>query len=481
MNIHVFEPEVVTTHPAGKLQEPYARLRAGFEAEPYPDLETRRSRLSQLARLLREHGVEIERAVSGDFGNRSRHETRLLELFPTLEEIRHAQKHLRRWMRVERRSTGRWFHPARSYLVPQPLGVVGIVAPWNYPIFLAAGPLVCALAAGNRALVKMSEFTPRTGVLFESLVAQTFPPEVVSVVNGDAQVGQQFSALPFDHLLFTGSTAVGHHVMRAAADNLTPVTLELGGKSPAIVAPDFPLARAADRIAVGKTLNAGQTCIAPDYVLVPRGQERAFVAQLQKTIDAIYPDLANTPDYTHIINARHFQRLQDYVNEARAGGCEVLPLSSRMREPDISTRRFPPQALINPGTQLAVMRDEIFGPLLPVIGYESLTQALAFVTARPRPLAFYYFDADRARIQQVLRTSHAGGVTINDTILHIAQDDLPFGGVGHSGMGAYHGKAGFATFSSLKPVFHQSRFNTIGLFKPPYGRLFEQMVSMIMR
>lgn len=457
-----------------------AALRSGYESEPYPSEAVRNGRLAALDRMLRDNALRIEQAISDDFGHRSVHETRLLELFPCLEGIRHARWHLRRWMREERRATGRWFHPGRSYLLAQPLGVVGIIAPWNYPIFLSAGPLLCALAAGNRALLKMSEFTPRTGALFAELVASYFEPNVVAVVNGDARVGQAFAALPFDHLLFTGSTAVGHHVMRAAADNLTPVTLELGGKSPAIIAPDYPLGKAAERIAVGKTMNAGQTCIAPDYALVERGKERNFVAAVRATIDAIYPDLAATPDYTHIINARHFERLAGYVDEARVAGCEVIELSSRMAEPDATSRRMPPVALLNPPSGLAVTREEIFGPVMPVLGYESVEQAVEFVNARPRPLALYYFDDNAGRIARILKATHAGGVTINDTIMHIAQDELPFGGIGASGMGSYHGKAGFDTFSKLKPVFHQSRLNGLGMFKPPYGRLFERLVSVLM-
>ena len=466
---------------APRLEVAFTALKYAAGREPYPAEETRREWLATLGRLLRDNSSRIEQAISDDFGHRSLHETRLLELFPCQEGIRHAQGQLRRWMRVERRPTGRWFQPGRSYVLPQPLGVVGILVPWNYPIFLAAGPLTCALAAGNRGLLKMSEFTPKTGALFAELIASYFAPEVVSVVNGDAQMGQAFSALPFDHLLFTGSTAVGHHVMRSAADNLTPVTLELGGKSPAIVAPGYALGRAAERVAIGKTMNAGQTCIAPDYVLVPRGQERAFVAAVRATIDAIYPELGVTPDYSHIINQRHFGRLIGYVDEARTAGCEIIELSSRMERPDAATRRMPPLALLNPSTGLAVMRDEIFGPLLPVIGYESMEHAVEFVNARPRPLALYCFDDDTKRIAWLLRATHAGGVTINDTIMHIAQDELPFGGVGASGMGSYHGKAGFDTFSKLKPVFHQSRLNGLGLFKPPYGRLFERLVSVLMR
>lgn len=463
------------------LDRAFDRLASAAAAEPWPSHATRREWLAALERMLRESLGEIEAAIDADFGHRSAHETRLLEAFPCLEGIRHARKHLRRWMANERRPTGRWFLPGRSLLVPQPLGVVGIIVPWNYPLFLAVGPLTGALAAGNRVALKMSEYTPRFAGLFRELVARHLGEGVALVVEGDAETGRAFSRLPFDHLLFTGSTAVGHHVMRAAADKLMPVTLELGGKSPAIVAPGFALARAAERIAVGKTMNAGQTCIAPDYALVPRAQLRAFVEALRASVDALYPQLRDTPDYTHVIDARHYARLAGYLDQARAAGCEVVALSSRMTEGDADRRRMPPFALLDPPGDLDVMRDEIFGPLLPVIGYDSLDGAIAHVNARPRPLALYYFDDDSTRIAHLLRATHAGGVTINDTILHIAQDELPFGGVGASGMGAYHGKAGFDTFSKLKPVFRQARVNGLGLFKPPYGPLFERMVKLLMR
>jgi len=458
-----------------------AHLKAAAGAETWPSYATRRARLAALDRLLRENATRIEAAISADFGHRSAHETRLLEMFPSLEGIRHARRHLRRWMCPERRPTGRWFLPGCSFVVPQPLGVVGIIVPWNYPLFLAVGPMVGALAAGNRVALKMSEFTPGFAALFRELVSQHLGDDAAMVVEGDAEVGRAFAHLPFDHLLFTGSTAVGHHVMRAAADNLTPVTLELGGKSPVIVAPGYPLERAAERIAVGKTMNAGQTCIAPDYALVPKGTEQGFIAALRATVDALYPDLSATPDYTHVINARHYARLAGHLDGAAAAGVSVVPLSGSMQRPDAATRRMPPMALVNPPADLAVMRDEIFGPLLPVIGYDNLDEAIRFVNARPRPLARYYFDEQDVRIERMLQSTHAGGVTINDTILHIAQDELPFGGVGASGMGAYHGRAGFDTFSKLKPVFRQSRLNGLGLFKPPYGRMFERLVTMLMR
>jgi acyl-CoA reductase-like NAD-dependent aldehyde dehydrogenase len=383
-------------------------------------------------------------------------------------------------MKPQRRAVSLWFQPGRAEVISQPIGVAGIIVPWNYPIYLAVGPLVGALAAGNRALVKMSEFAPSTGALFDALVRSRFAADEVRVVNGDAEVARAFAALPFDHLLFTGSTGVGRAVMRAAADNLTPVTLELGGKSPAIVGPDYPIARAAERILIGKCMNAGQTCIAPDYALVPAGRVREFVDAARRTVAECYPDPLRSPDYTAIVNDRHFARLAGYLDEARARGAEIVALAPNA-SPDAATRRFPPMIVLGAPGDCRLMREEIFGPILPIVPYAELDDALAYVNERPRPLALYCFDRDARRIDRVLTGTVAGGVTINDTILHIAQESLPFGGVGPSGMGEYHGREGFEAFSKRKAVFRQSRLNTMGLFKPPYGKRFERLVNFLLR
>jgi coniferyl-aldehyde dehydrogenase len=462
------------------LRETFSRQREAAAREPYPDTATRDRRLAALERLLREHADEIASAIARDFGHRSHHETRLLEIFPSLEAVKHARRGFRRWMKPERRSVSLWFQPGRAQVLAQPLGVVGIVVPWNYPIYLAAGPLAGALAAGNRAMVKMSELAPATGELLAGLIARSFAPDEVCIVNGDADVARAFSALPFDHLLFTGSTAVGRAVMRTAAENLTPVTLELGGKSPAIVAPGYPLAAAAERIMIGKLMNAGQTCIAPDYALVPAAQVDAFVAAARRVVAACWPDPMRSPDYTAIVDGRHFGRLVGYLDEARAKGAAVVPLTDGAA-PDASTRRIPPTIVRGAPDDCRVMREEIFGPILPVVPYGDVEEAVRYVNARPRPLALYYFDHDERRISRVLTGTVAGGVTINDTILHIAQDDLPFGGVGPSGMGQYHGRDGFDTFSKRKGVFRQARLNAMGLFKPPYGKRFDRLVSFLLR
>jgi acyl-CoA reductase-like NAD-dependent aldehyde dehydrogenase len=458
----------------------FARLQHAARVEPNPPFEVRVRRLKLLDRVLRDNADALADAVRRDFGHRSVAETRLLELFPCYEALNDALRHLRRWMRPQRRRVSVWFQPGRAEVRHQPLGAVGIIVPWNYPIFLAVAPLVEAVAAGNRALVKMSEFTPTTTRLFAELIACNFAADEVSVVEGDASLAQAFSLLPFDHLLFTGSTAVGHHVMRAAAENLTPVTLELGGKSPAIIGEAANFAKAVERIIVGKTLNAGQTCIAPDYVLLPAGREQDFIDTARRVVAKCYPDIRNTPDYTTIINERHYARLCGYVDEARAQGAEIIELAPGVAA-DPASRCLPPLVLHSVNDGMRVMQDEIFGPLLPLVAYHDLDQAIAFVNARPRPLALYYFDTDRACIDAVLEQTVSGGVTINDTLLHIAQGDLPFGGVGLSGMGGYHGFDGFKTFSAKKAVFHQSRISGIGLFKAPYGASFERLIKILLR
>jgi len=468
----------MTDTPAS-LAELFARLRAGHARMPMPDWPARARRLRALEALIRDNRAAIAAAIAADFGRRPAEETDLLEVFPSLSGIRHALRHGRRWMRPRRRWAGLWFLPARIEQRPQPLGVVGIIVPWNYPLYLAAGPMTDALAAGNRVLVKTSEFTPRFSALFAELVARYFAADEAAVVTGDAEVARAFSALPFDHLLFTGSTAVGREVMRAAAANLTPVTLELGGKSPAIVGPGARLAHAVERIAVGKLLNAGQTCIAPDYVLLPRAEVDAFVRAARERVQALYPQFAANRQYASIASDRQYARLAALRDEAVAAGATAHALVEAA--PDAAARVFPPVLLTGVDERMAVMQQEIFGPLLPLVPYDSLDEAIAYVAARPHPLALYVFDEDRATVEAVLARTLAGGVTVNDTILHIAQHALPFGGVGASGMGAYHGEEGFRTFSRIKPVFRQARWNTVGLLNPPYRGTFRRLLGLLLR
>jgi coniferyl-aldehyde dehydrogenase len=460
--------------------ELFRRQREARDQSPARGRDARLASLATLETLLRDNADALCAAVDRDFGGRSPAETRMLELFPAIEAIRHARRHLRSWMRPRRARTNFWFLPGRSRVMMQPLGVVGIVVPWNYPIYLAVGPLVSALAAGNRALVKMSEVAPATGDLLQRLVAACFSPDVVAIVNGGPEVAREFASLPFDHLLFTGSTAVGREVMRAAAANLTPVTLELGGKSPAIVGRGIAIDEAAARILFGKCLNAGQTCIAPDYVLLPEERVEAFVAAARDAVARMYPKLRDSSDYTAIVNARHRERLSGWLAEAASRGAKLVELNPAGEALDRSPKIAPTLVLGAPD-DTKLMREEIFGPILPIVPYRALDDAIAYVNARARPLALYVFDHDPAAVDRVLAETLSGGACVNETLLQVGQDDLPFGGVGPSGMGEYHGRAGFDTFSKRKAVFRQSRLNGLKLFRPPYGPRFEALMRFLVR
>lgn len=453
------------------LNHVFSQQRQAFAANPMPTAQQRLQWLDSLHQLLSDERQALIESISADFSHRSADETLLAELMPSLHNIHYARRHLKRWMRASRRSVGMAFQPASAKVIYQPLGVVGVIVPWNYPLYLAIGPLVGALAAGNRVMLKLSESTPATGELLKTLFARIFSEEQVAVVLGEADVGVAFSKLPFDHLLFTGATSIGRHVMRAAAENLTPVTLELGGKSPAIVSLDVPIKDAAERIAFGKTLNAGQTCVAPDYVLVPSTRIDEFVEAYRQAVQGFYPTLADNPDYTAIINPRQMARLNSYVADASSKGARIISLYEQGQG-----RRMPFSLLLDVNDDMLVMQDEIFGPLLPIVPYERIEQALDYVNRRPRPLALYYFGYDKAEQNRVLEQTHSGGVCLNDTLLHVAQDDLPFGGVGPSGMGHYHGREGFLTFSKAKGVFIKQRFNAARLIYPPYGKAIQKLI-----
>ncbi|MBE7373105.1 coniferyl aldehyde dehydrogenase [Pseudomonas lopnurensis] len=456
------------------LQPLLAAQRAAYRASPMPSADQRRAWLKALRQVILDEKQTLAEAVSSDFGNRARSETLLAEIMPSLHGIDYAGKRLGKWMKPSRRRVGLAFQPASARVLYQPLGVVGIIVPWNYPLYLAFGPLIGALAAGNRVMIKMSESTPATSQLVKDLLARIFPDDLVAVVLGEAEVGQAFSRLPFDHLLFTGATRIGKEVMHAAADNLVPVTLELGGKSPAIVSADVPLADAAERIAFGKTLNAGQTCVAPDYVLVPQDRVEGFVAAYRAAVQRFYPRLEGNPDYTAIINERQLSRLRGYIADAEGKGAQLIPLF-----PADQGRRLAHSLVLNVADEMKLMQEEIFGPLLPVVPYRRLDDALAYVNDRPRPLALYYFGYDKGEQRRVLHETHSGGVCLNDTLLHVAQDDMPFGGIGASGMGHYHGHEGFLTFSKAKGVLIKSRFNAARLIYPPYGTAIQRLIQQL--
>ncbi|MGE0098345.1 MAG: coniferyl aldehyde dehydrogenase [Hydrogenophaga sp.] len=467
---------------------PTLPLKALFDAQHHASraqidvpLAVRRDRLARLRALIETNAPALSDAIQADFGVRSRQLTEAADLFVLRAAIGQLLKELPRWMKSQRVATPLYLLPARAHIQRQPLGVVGVIGPWNYPLQLNLGPAATALAAGNRVLLKPSELTPHTSALMASLVQQAFSADEFSVVLGGADVAQAFSALPFDHLFFTGSTSVGRMVAAAAAANLTPTTLELGGKSPCVVDASCDLNTAAIKIAHGKLLNAGQTCIAPDYVLLPRGQEAAFEQAYAAAVAQLFPTIAGNPDYAAIVSDRHLARLTALLDEARAQGARVVDLSPSSGPTPASSRQMNPTLVFNPAPELRLMKEELFGPILPVLPYDTMDEAIAFINARPRPLAQYWFGTDSASRDRLLRSTVSGGVTVNDTLMHVAHEGLPFGGVGDSGWGSYHGESGFLRFTQQKPVLEQSRWAMGHLFYPPYGVRFDRVMGLLKR
>ena len=449
------------------MKELHARQQAAFRDNPNPSLEQRRGWLAGLLKSMLARQEHLIAAVNADFSCRSRAETLYAEIYTTASAIRHARSNVASWMRPKPRPVPLTLQPGQAWIQPQPVGVVGIISPWNFPVNLALIPMAAALSAGNRVILKPSELTPATAEVLRELLGEAFTDDQVAVVTGDADVGREFAGLPLDHLLFTGSTAVGREVMKAASANLTPVTLELGGKSPALITRGARLGPAAASIAYGKLTNAGQICIAPDYVLIPRLGLRAFVEKFSEAARGFYPGGVESADYTAIISDKHHARLAGYVAEARSRGVEVIAPFG-----DGGTgRKLAPALLLDPPDDLRVMQEEIFGPILPLKPYDSLDQAIQYVNARPRPLTFYLFTQDSSMRRQVLERTISGGMCINDTLTQFAVDGLPFGGIGPSGMGRYHGEEGFQTFSHGKPVFRSRLVNPAAIFRPPSTRL----------
>lgn len=464
----------------------FQRLRQLSRSEPFPDLAWRKAHLKALRRLVVSQKDALARAIHKDFGCRSHRETAMSEVLPVLQSIDDALWNLGRWMRPERKAVALHFLPAGNRVVYQPKGLVLIVAPWNYPLQLTIGPLVAAIAAGNRVILKPSEYTPRFSEVLKRALEETLGSEVIHVAVGGTDVAAGLTGLPFDHILFTGSTAIGTKVMQAAAANLTPVTLELGGKSPAILNESFDVETAARRIARGKLMNAGQTCIAPDYVLVPTHLVDGFIEHYARVAATFYPRLAANPDYTSIITLRHYDRLTRLIEDARNKGAQIRVVDPAREFPEgafgeRTSRKLAPLILSRVKDSMDIMQEEIFGPILPVVPYSSLDEAVDYVNSRPRPLALYYFDRDRSRIDAILTRTTAGGVTISDTIFHAAQESLPFGGIGPSGIGAYHGEYGFQTFSHAKAVFKQGRIPATELLNPPYGKRFDFMITALIK
>jgi coniferyl-aldehyde dehydrogenase len=446
---------------------------------PAPDFAERLDRLARLRAVVADNEGRFEQAISADFGHRSRTETAIAETLLVLGEIKHAAKHLKKWMAPQRVSTALQFMPAKNRLIPQPLGVVGIIAPWNYPLQLTLAPAVGALAAGNRVMIKPSELVPRFSALLKQVIAAKFDATEIVVTGIDEDIAKTFASLPFDHLIFTGSTRVGRLVAEAAGRNLTPITLELGGKSPAIVDRSADLGQAAARIAYAKLLNAGQTCIAPDYALVPQAQVQDFAERVQANMLTMFGTDPDNKDYTSIISDRHYQRLEALVADAAAKGARIVQTAKPDDPAWKSKRKFPPTIVVGATPDMTIMQEEIFGPLLPIMGYRDAGEPVAYINSHDRPLALYWFGTDDAARDEVLSRTVSGGVTVNDCLFHFTQINQPMGGVGASGTGAYHGEWGFRTLSKLKPVFYRSPFNRLADLYPPYGAKIARLQKML--
>jgi coniferyl-aldehyde dehydrogenase len=446
---------------------------------PEPALAERLDRLARLRAAVSGNEARFEAAISADFGHRSSTETLIAETMFVLGEIRHTTKHLKKWMAPRRVSTALQFMPAKNRLMPQPLGVVGIIAPWNYPLQLTLAPAVGAIAAGNRVMIKPSELVPRFSALLKEVISAKFDASEIVVTGIEDDIAKTFASLPFDHLIFTGSTRVGRLVAEAAGRNLTPITLELGGKSPVIVDRSADLAEAAQRIAYAKLLNAGQTCIAPDYVLVPEASLQDFADKVQANMRTMFGTDPDNKDYTSIVSDRHYARLESLVADAAARGAQIMQAAKPDDPAWKSKRKFPPTIVVGATPDMTIMQEEIFGPLLPIMGYGDASEPVAYINKHDRPLALYWFGKDNAARDEVLARTVSGGVTVNDCLFHFAQINQPMGGVGASGTGAYHGEWGFNSLSKLKPVFYRSPFNRLADLYPPYGAKIARLEKML--
>ena len=450
-----------------------------------PSLSLRRDRIARSISMVLTHKNELLDAMNTDFGARSRDMGMLYDIVGSVQPLREANKNVAKWMRPQRRKVSPPILSllgARSTVRYQPKGVIGIVTSWNFPLQLMMDAAAAAFAAGNRVMLKPSEFTPATGGLVAQLFDSHFDEDEISTFLGGPDVASAFTSLPFDHLIFTGSTNVGRHVMRAAADNLTPVTLELGGKSPVVVGRSADIGKTAARIMMGKMINAGQVCVAPDYVLAPDDRVEPFITAATTAVAKMFPTLKDNPDYTSIITQRHYERLQMLTDDARAKGARIVEINpAKENFSQQQFRRMPPTLIVDATDDMAVMQEEIFGPVLPIRRYGTFDDSIDMINARPRPLSLYYFGSDKAESEKLLERTHAGGVTINDIFWHIAMPDLPFGGIGPSGMGAYHGHRGFVEFSHEKAVYHQTGSEIIAMFRPPYGPKYRKMIGGLLK
>ena len=468
---------------AAAMQGILDRQKAAHLRDGAPTAEQRIDRIDRCIGLLVDHSKAIEDALNEDFGNRSREATQLTDIAGSIGPLKHARDNLRKWMKGEKRKTSPailGLFGAKAEVVFQPKGVVGVISPWNFPVNLTFAPLAGVLAAGNRAMIKPSEFTPATSELMKVMFGKVFSEEEIAVVTGGPDVGQAFSELAFDHMIFTGATSVARHVMRAAANNLVPLTLELGGKSPVIISRSADMALTAARVMNGKTLNAGQICLAPDYVLTPEESVGEFVTQAKAAVTKLFPTIKDNPDYTAVVAQRHYDRIMGYIDDARAKGAEIIEIKPDGEDlTQQEHRKIAPTLILNPTDDMKVMQEEIFGPVLPVKTYKTLAEATGYINSHDRPLGLYWFGTDEAEKTRVLETTTSGGVTINDVIMHVAQEELPFGGVGPSGMGSYHGHDGFKEFSHRKAIYTQLKkdIGPLVAMRPPYGPAIRKMLA----
>ncbi len=452
-----------------RMHDIFEAQKAAYRANPMPSAQERIERLTRLRRVLVKYQNEFSQAICTDFSNRSIEETKIGEVMTCLDSIDYSIKNISKWMKPSKRSMNLLHQPTKGWVAYQPLGVVGIMSPWNYPLLLAISPLICALSSGNHAMLKISSASAQFGALLEKVLGEIFPENLVAVVNGGGVISDTFCRLPFNFLVFTGSSAIGKTVMAAAAENLTPVLLELGGKSPALIHPSFPIAEAAERLAFGKLWNAGQTCVAPDYVLVPRGKTAEFVGHMRKYMSQLYPSLLNNPDFTSIVNDKQYSRLQRYLNDAREKGAKVVEVNPA-DENFSNSHKIPPTLITNITTDMLVAQEELFGPILLVVEYDDVEEAIDYINDRPRPLALYYFDYNEERAQYLMDHTHSGQFGINSMLTHITHCDLPFGGVGNSGMGKYHAHEGFLTMSHARSVLQVGKLYSVKLLFPPFNK-----------
>ncbi|QOW53861.1 MULTISPECIES: coniferyl aldehyde dehydrogenase [Acinetobacter] len=464
---------------AQRLHDVLALQKYAYQRYPLPTAKERIDRLTRLKRVLVKYQDQFAEAINEDYGNRSMDETKIGELLTCLEHIKYYSKNLSGWMKPSKRHVGIIHQPAKAWVQYQPLGVVGIIAPWNYPLLLSVGPLICALAAGNHAMIKISSASMHFGRVLENAIAEAFPQELVAVITGGGAISDTFSHLAFDKMIFTGSTNVGKTVMAAAAENLVPVILELGGKSPVLVHPSSDMADVAERIAVGKLWNAGQTCVAPDYMFLPKGKTAEFLNHYEQYIKQMYPSLRDNQDYTSIINDKQYNRLQGYLDNAREQGAQLIEINPQNELLD-DVRKVAPTVLTGVTTEMRIMKEEIFGPLLPIMEYEQIDDVIEFINSRPRPLALYYFDFDQARADYVAQRTHSGHFGQNMVLTHVAQDDLPFGGVGASGMGKYHGPEGFFSLSHERSVMSNPKLYSLKYILPPFNKPIHRLISKML-